>query len=52
MVTDKRNKINALAEYMKKEFGVTPENIDEKLKELKEQLYERRLTNEGSKGFQ
>ena len=35
------NKANALIEYMKKEYGVTPENIDKKLEELKEEFYRR-----------
>lgn len=30
-----------LKEYMEKEFGVTPENIDEKLQELKVQFYKK-----------
>ncbi len=30
-----------LKKYMEEEFGVTPENIDEKLQELKVQFYER-----------
>lgn len=30
-----------LAEYMQEEFGVTPENIDEKLKELEVEFYEK-----------
>lgn len=34
-------KLADLKEYMESEFGVTPENIDEKLKELKAQFYER-----------
>lgn len=34
-------KLADLKEYMESEFGVTPENIDEKLKELKTQFYER-----------
>ncbi|SKC86954.1 hypothetical protein [Maledivibacter halophilus] len=28
-------KIEKLKEYMEKEFGVTPENIDQKLEEMK-----------------
>lgn len=35
------DKIKALMEYMKKEYGVTPENIDKKLEELKEEFYRR-----------
>lgn len=35
------NKANALIEYMKKEYGVTPENIDKKLEEVKEEFYKR-----------
>ena len=31
-----------LAKYMESEFGITPNNIDEKLKELKKKFYERR----------
>ena len=33
------NKANALIEYMQKEYGVTPENIDNKLEEVKEEFY-------------
>lgn len=29
------DRYNAMKEYMEKEFGVTPENIDEKLEELR-----------------
>ncbi|ABR48763.1 hypothetical protein Amet_2611 [Alkaliphilus metalliredigens QYMF] len=32
-----------LAEYMEKEFGITPHNIDEKLNELKNKFYEKEL---------
>lgn len=31
-----------LYEYMESEFGITPNNIDEKLNELKKKFYERR----------
>ncbi|ARE87759.1 hypothetical protein [Clostridium formicaceticum] len=30
-----------LVEYMEKEFGITPHNIDEKLNELKNKFYEK-----------
>lgn len=30
-----------LRKYMEEEFGVTPENIDEKLQELKVQFYKK-----------
>lgn len=33
-----------LAEYMAAEFGVTPENIDEKLAELKEVYYKKHIS--------
>lgn len=36
-------KAQKLKEYMEKEFGVTPQNIDEKLEELKKNLFERGL---------
>ena len=32
-----------LAEYMAAEFGVTPENIDDKLAELKETYYKKHI---------
>lgn len=35
------NKANALIEYMKKEYGVTPENIDKKLEEVKQEFFKR-----------
>lgn len=34
-------KIEKLKEYMEKEFGVTPENIDQKLEEMKRILLKR-----------
>lgn len=47
------NKIERLKEYMEKEFGVTPENIDQKLEELRQDFNERGLKlNEKCKGLQ
>lgn len=45
MTKDDKQKLESLMEYMESEFGVTPENIDQKLKELKEE-YMGRLENE------
>lgn len=38
MVEDKE-KLEKLIKYMEEEYGVTPENIDKKLEELKEKFY-------------
>lgn len=40
-ITDPYVKLEALKKYMKEEYGVTPENIDEKLEELRVQFYEK-----------
>lgn len=40
-MTTEELRMKDLMEYMESEFGVTPENIDEKLRELKVQFYER-----------
>lgn len=42
------DRAKTLAEYMEKEFGVTPQNIDNKLKEL-EQEYFKRIKNQNIK---
>ena len=34
------DKLKSLLEYMEKEHGVTPENIDDKLKEMRNKLCE------------
>lgn len=34
-------KLNAAIKYMQEEYGVTPENIDQKLEEVKEEFYRR-----------
>lgn len=36
-----KEKFEALKEYMEVEFGVTPENIDSKLEELKAEFHRR-----------
>lgn len=36
---DISQRYETLRKYMEEEFGVTPENIDEKLQELKVQFY-------------
>lgn len=41
LITENLTKMNTLMEYMKKEYGVTPENIDKKLEELKEEFHRR-----------
>lgn len=38
---DEKQKLERLKEYMEKEFGVTPQNIDEKLEELRKELRRR-----------
>jgi len=41
LAAEKIDRATTLAEYMKKEYGVTPENIDKKLEEVKEEFYKR-----------
>lgn len=46
------DKVQKLKDYMEKEFGITPQNIDEKLEELKKSLFERGLVrNEKCEGI-
>lgn len=52
LAAEKIDRATTLAEYMEKEYGVTPQNIDEKLKEMKSIFYERRTSNGGSKRVQ
>lgn len=35
------DRVNSLAEFMEKEYGVTPENIDIKLEELKKEFFKK-----------
>lgn len=35
-------KLKAAIQYMYQEYGITPENVSEELKKLKEKFYERR----------
>lgn len=52
LAAEKIDRATTLAEYMEREFGVTPQNIDEKLKELKSKFYERRSSNGRSERVQ
>lgn len=41
MKTSIKNSPTNLAEYMEREYGITPANIDQKLSELKKKIFER-----------
>lgn len=34
-------KLKSTMEYMEKEYGITPENIDKKLEEIKQEFFKR-----------
>lgn len=38
---NEQERLESLRKYMEEEFGITPENIDEKLQELKVQFYKK-----------
>lgn len=40
-MAEDKEKLEMLIKYMEEEHGVTPDNIDEKLEELRTQLYEK-----------
>lgn len=42
------DRVNSLAEFMEKEYGVTPENIDKKLEELKKEFF-KKINNQNTK---
>lgn len=49
---DEKERLKKLKKYMLEEFGVTPENIDEKLSELRVKFYKKITPNKSLKGGQ
>lgn len=41
LTVDESRKLKSAMEYMEKEYGITPENIDEKLEEVKQEFFKR-----------